>query len=799
MASAFVSPGLYIRENDQSLFVPSLADTPFGVVITASWGPINEPTLITSQAQLFDTFGPLSGATNYNPALVNYPDQPGLYALDRYMRRGRRCVVVRVGKLTGTNKLTKAIGTVPGMPTNLVPPTLNNTIPYIADPTTAPTLTGVVSGGTLAAGKYTAIYTFYNGNGESKASIPSAVITTTGAVSSLTIAAGIAVPVGAVGIKVYIGFHATLDPTGTEKFSTSQAAVGTTTLITITTAPTDRSSDVYTVTARYPGTMGNQIKLRASRGSNYTLAAPTQKVTLYLESPISTKLVQTETFDGINADANDTVNGIAARITARTSKYVDLALISAPSAVASGSIAPTAQLTTPVVGVAGKLAPGTYLLTYTYVRIDATGTAIESMGAPASSGVVIPAGPSNGSFTISTESIPAGAGVLAVVAVNLYITPANGAIATARRVQTVRLPVSGSALIFTVVNTADKQLMAESATTAPTVSLSGGIDGTPSIAAGDPLSLVTSTYIGTAGTTNDPATGLQIFRNTEGVQVNLLAVPGIHFDSVVNEIIDVCAVARGDCLGLVDPPPDLSPDEIIKWHNGKLGDTGSPTITLNSSYAALWWPYLQTEDAFNAQRLWLSPSGFAAEVIAFTDFTADPWFAPAGLTRGRITNVLRAQYLPNQGDRDALYSGGNAVNPITTFAQNGIVIWGQRTLQREPTALDRINVRRLLIITRKAIQTAANSLVFQPNDATMRRKFINLVTPILQGIKQRRGLVDFRVRMDESNNPPSVIEQNMAVADIFLKPTKAAEIIIVNFIVTSQESNFDETVTTGTI
>ena len=129
----------------------------------------------------------------------------------------------------------------------------------------------------------------------------------------------------------------------------------------------------------------------------------------------------------------------------------------------------------------------------------------------------------------------------------------------------------------------------------------------------------------------------------------------------------------------------------------------------------------------------------------------------------------------------------------------GIVVWGQRTLQRLPTALDRINVRRLLIFLRKIIDRSAVGLVFEQNDATMWRKFTNIVSPVLDGVQARRGIVDYRVVMDESTNTPDVIEQNQAVGDIFIKPTKTAEIIVLNFIVTSQSSEFTETATTGSL
>ena len=212
-----------------------------------------------------------------------------------------------------------------------------------------------------------------------------------------------------------------------------------------------------------------------------------------------------------------------------------------------------------------------------------------------------------------------------------------------RRVQTAVKPASGG-ITFTLTKTADKQVLADSPTLNPNVQFAGGSSGVPDV--GDE-----SVYIGTPQTSTDDPTGLQIFRNAEAVQIGLLACPGQYDAAVVNELIDIAEVARGDCMALIDPPPELSPDEVIKWHNGQLGSTGSPQVALNSSYAALYWPYLQVQDSLNNQKLYLPPSGFAAEVFAYNDFISAPWFAPAGLTRGKLTNVLRAQYQPNQGDR----------------------------------------------------------------------------------------------------------------------------------------------------
>lgn len=215
MASAYVSPGLYIREQDESLFVSNLADTPLGAVGLAKWGPVNEATLVTSQAQLFSTFGPLSGSSSYSKAsgVANYPDFPMTYAVDRYLRRGRRAVIVRVGDTTAGNAtaLAKATGYLMGATTNRTPPTVNSTVPAISDPSTALAITKKATGGTLSDGYYFLVYTYVNANGETKAS-PEQVsalqlsgVSNAGGITMTTTPAAVT---GATAYNLYIAYSA---------------------------------------------------------------------------------------------------------------------------------------------------------------------------------------------------------------------------------------------------------------------------------------------------------------------------------------------------------------------------------------------------------------------------------------------------------------------------------------------------------------------------------------------------------------------------------------------------------------
>jgi phage tail sheath protein FI len=254
-------------------------------------------------------------------------------------------------------------------------------------------------------------------------------------------------------------------------------------------------------------------------------------------------------------------------------------------------------------------------------------------------------------------------------------------------------------------------------------------------------------------------------------------------------LIQICE-ARHDCMAIIDPPTGLSPSEVVDWHNGT--GTFNDHAAYNSSYAATYYPWVKIYDAVAREYIFTPPSGHVLAVYAYTDYNAETWFAPAGLRRGRVISGVDVAHSCSPGEMDLLYGDGNAVNPIADFRQQGIVVWGQRTLQRSPTALDRVNVRRLLLYLRKVITTAAGYLVFEPNDPITWKSFGHLVIPYLDDVRQRRALYDFRVKCDETTNTPTVIDRNEMRAQILLKPVKAAEFIQIDFVITSTGANFDE-------
>jgi phage tail sheath protein FI len=184
----------------------------------------------------------------------------------------------------------------------------------------------------------------------------------------------------------------------------------------------------------------------------------------------------------------------------------------------------------------------------------------------------------------------------------------------------------------------------------------------------------------------------------------------------------------------------------------------------------------------------MDPTIFAARQMVFTDSVSEPWFAPAGYSRGRLTKPVAVEVKLNEGDRSALYSGGNVINPIVNFDQDGIMIFGQRTAQRTSTALDRINVRRLMIALRKMLLRANRQFTFEPNDVTTWEQIRVLTEATLEDIRRRRGITDYKVVCDETTNTPARIDRNELWCKVILVPTKAAEAIVFELNITSNSA-----------
>lgn len=276
------------------------------------------------------------------------------------------------------------------------------------------------------------------------------------------------------------------------------------------------------------------------------------------------------------------------------------------------------------------------------------------------------------------------------------------------------------------------------------------------------------------------------FRNSEDVTINLFATPGINWSDnigIVNETIEMIEQVRADSLYIIDAPDLPDDDGLAQDIVDLLDDT-----EIDSNFSATFYPWIQIRDSINNQNVYIPPTSEVVRTIAFTDNVKFPWFAPAGLQRG-VTDAIRTRRKLSNDERDTLYAG--RINPLATFPDVGVAIFGQKTLQVAETSLNRINVRRLLLQLRKLISNVAVRLLFEQNDQTTIDEFLAKVNPILETVKRERGLEDFKVVMDDSNNTPETRDRNELYGEIFIKPTKAVEFIGITFTITPSGASFD--------
>lgn len=307
-------------------------------------------------------------------------------------------------------------------------------------------------------------------------------------------------------------------------------------------------------------------------------------------------------------------------------------------------------------------------------------------------------------------------------------------------------------------------------------------DGTYNLAGGTNGTMTSNGVIGDAAT----KTGIYAL-DDDLLNISIGIVPGIYDDSVQNALITLAETSQ-NFIAVVAPPMSLDTvEEATEWMNGRASDL-SRTAAINNSWAAVFWPWVQVFDVFSSKDRWYDPAIFAVRQMAFTDNVAETWFAPAGFRRGRLTKPTATEMPLNQGDRDALYT--NNINPIVNFAPEGITIFGQKTAQRAATALDRINVRRLMIYLRKVLLQTGRIDLFEPNDAFTWEVVKDKAESLLNDIKARRGITDFRVICDETVNTPLRVDRNELWCKILIRPTKTAEWIVFEVNLTNQSAKF---------
>jgi len=273
-------------------------------------------------------------------------------------------------------------------------------------------------------------------------------------------------------------------------------------------------------------------------------------------------------------------------------------------------------------------------------------------------------------------------------------------------------------------------------------------------------------------------------KNQDEYDINLLTTPGLcdnltNHAAIITKAITMVE-ARGDCFYVTDPVE----------YNSAIATATTKAEARDSNYVAEYWPWVKIPDNDLGRNVWVPASTLIPGVYAFNDRVAAPWFAPAGLNRGGIDIAVQTERKLTHANRDTLYESN--VNPIATFPNAGVTVFGQKTLQKKASALDRVNVRRLLIAAKKFIASTTKFLVFENNTAATRNRFLGMVNPWMENVQQRQGLYAFKVVMDDSNNTPDVIDRNQMVGQIFLQPAKAAEFIIIDFNIMPTGAAFPE-------
>ena len=273
---------------------------------------------------------------------------------------------------------------------------------------------------------------------------------------------------------------------------------------------------------------------------------------------------------------------------------------------------------------------------------------------------------------------------------------------------------------------------------------------------------------------------IALLSNAEQYQFNVLFTPGLLNDTHTAQVTEIITntISRGDNLYVTD----------LGVFGSTIGEAVTQANSRDTSYAATYWPWVRIIDPATGKHVWAPASTVIPGVYANNDKVSAPWFAPAGINRGGLNTVLQAELKLSQGNRDTLYS--NNINPIATLPKQGVVVYGQKTLQKSQSALDRVNVRRLMIELKNYIRQIADTVVFEQNTIATRNSFVARVSPFLEGIQQKQGLYAYKVVMDDTNNGPAVIDQNQLVGQIYIQPTRTAEFISLDFILQPTGAEF---------
>jgi hypothetical protein len=751
-----LSPGVTVVEKDFSTIIPAVSTSAGATAGTFSWGPVSEPTTVTSEDVLVERFG-----------MPNDSNFKSFFTAANFLSYTNNLIVNRVDTVGLRNAVTAAGGEVLDVTFSTTGSgfkTGHNTTVTFSAPQTA--------GGTTATGE---------------------VVLSGGAVTGFTIVGGsgyVTAPTVTLSAPQVEG--------GRQALATATISNGVVTAITLVpgsegsgylTAPTvtigaaPQGGTNATATATIATSSISKINI-TNGGSGYT-AAPTvtinvfntgsvgsvvlpSGVTAVLSASSGVKIKNSQQYLSQFRDFQQSVYGMfAAKYPGTLGNGIQIVLVD--NAVWTWASANTSNTTAKLILNSFSGAPGTsdqaaaksiandelHVLVLDSVTGTWTGTPSTVLEKFTFLSKLKGVTRTDGTNVYFRDAINAGSKYLWVLN-----TPSAVQVNDPQNInwnQNVDAIAAGSNL---------RDLKSE----AVTLTLVGGIDD----------------YAATDGNLIE---GYSQFVNADLYDISLIASGDVSA-TVANSIIGNLAEVRRDCVAFISPRAADGSPIIASGSDGVSAIKTFKASLTNSSYAVLDSGAKYQYDRYNDVYRWIPLNGDIAGLCARTDYTADPWFSPGGFTRGQVKNVVKLGFNPGQVERDNLYKEG--VNPVVTFPGQGTVLFGDKTFTSKPSAFDRINVRRLFIVLEKAVATAAKYQLFEFNDDFTRAQFRNLVEPFLRNVQGRRGIIDFRVKCDSTNNTGEVIDRNEFVASIFIKPNRSINFITLNFVAARSSVSFDE-------
>jgi phage tail sheath protein FI len=742
----FVSAGAYARELDLSLYAETITNTILGIAHTFNKGPIGERTLITNIDRLVETFGePISSIASASAC-------QGWFAAREYLRNGNKLYVTRVDSVA--TPATYARMSIQG-----------TTDQYVSTITDGTTSAAAVRTLTSAATDFAAAGVLVGDVVEVHDAVAAAD-------NGFYVITNVAAAVITVDRDWPAGAQTPVDAT----VWTAKKEGGTN---GVTSIPTTRQFTSVGATFQTNGVAEGDILKIADSGTTgdngvYLVESVDSETQLTLNRDFVTGSLTAldYTIYGDIARANDGSTAAAGEFSSASAQLADHNVQAGDILYIHDAVDTACNGYYYITGLKGGSTDTTVTVnnaTWTSALINLTYSILP--------GAVAFTGATKGTWCSGLLLSPKPNASYQNDKFDLELRDSTGSIVLERIYN-----MDAADVVTTMLSTSDYLTAAVLSNrsdflTGTAFGLSGGNDGYSGI--------VDSDYIGNSVL----GTGLRSFLNSEKVDINLLACPGVSSQNVQDELINICE-SRGDCFALIDPPDWSAIDsvnEILQFTNGLL----TRTTALNSSYGGLWWTWQEVYDEYHNTDVWTAPSGHIAGVMAFNDNVKAPWYAPAGLKRGKLRGAKDLRYSPDQDDRESLQSGTARVNPIVAFTGEGIYAFGQKTLTTVTSALNRVNVRRMMLYVEKVIATAARQLIFEPNDAVLDREFKQLVEPVLDNVLSRRGIREYLIVAASTNTDR---DNNKAVYKIFIKPMTTAETIEIQFALTSQGASFAELV-----